>query len=309
MGKYGFLNINGDVVIEPVFDEVEEFGDGIALVTKNNEIFIMKQSGETIRLSQFTAAGPVKSGLFWVYDKEKDKYGVLNKSLESVIPCKYDRITVYENNQIRGKLGKEVHLLDSNGDIIISDFRLFGNLNNDRALIKQKMNFGYLDNQGEVAIPIEYDMANKFSNELGVVFKGGKWGAIDKFGETVVPFRYNFLSNFNDDVAFFGLKKIGLLNKNGTVLVKPLYEEYKNYSEGYAPVKLNGKWGYIDNEGRIHITPQFDEAERFKNGYAIINKDGTDGLLSITGEVKFIANKKLGQEVSSGLISFRDKCR
>ena len=53
-------------------------------------------------------------------------------------------------------------------------------------------------------------------------------------------------------------------------IVKPKYQEVNGFSDGFAAVKQNGKWGYIDEEGNMAIKPQFDFAGSFSEGVAVV---------------------------------------
>jgi len=50
------------------------------------------------------------------------------------------------------------------------------------------------------------------------------------------------------------------------------------------PIEKDGKWGYIDNTGRIVIKPQFDEARDFSEGLARVTIDGKFGYIDKTGK-------------------------
>ena len=45
--------------------------------------------------------------------------------------------------------------------------------------------------------------------------------------------------------------------------IPPRFEEAGSFSEGYASVLIDGKYGYIDAKGRMAIGPQFYAAEAF----------------------------------------------
>lgn len=53
-------------------------------------------------------------------------------------------------------------------------------------------------------------------------------------------------------------------------VIAPRYEAAREFSEGLAAVKENGKWGYIDTEGNTVIPFQYDGASSFAEGYAIV---------------------------------------
>lgn len=71
---------------------------------------------------------------------------------------------------------------------------------------------------GKEVIPLKYDYADTFSEDLVLVEKNGKYGYIDKTGNVIIPFQY-------DDALCF--------------------------SENLAVVVKDEKWGYIDKTGTI----------------------------------------------------------
>jgi len=58
-------------------------------------------------------------------------------------------------------------------------------------------------------------------------------------------------------------------------IVAPKYEDAEAISDGLAPVKLGGKWGYIDESGKTVIPLKYDFAGRFKEGVAVVGYYGT----------------------------------
>lgn len=55
-------------------------------------------------------------------------------------------------------------------------------------------------------------------------------------------------------------------------LVKPKYDDVKAFSEGYAAVRKNDKWGYIDSTGKEIIPLQYEKAFTFNQGLAEVQK-------------------------------------
>lgn len=54
------------------------------------------------------------------------------------------------------------------------------------------------------------------------------------------------------------------------IAIAPQYEDAKSFSNGYAAVKKNGKWGYIDETGKVIVDFQYDWAGPFSEGVAIV---------------------------------------
>lgn len=53
-------------------------------------------------------------------------------------------------------------------------------------------------------------------------------------------------------------------------VIAPQYQDARQFSEGLAAVKKDGKWGYIDTEGNTVIPFRFDDAGSFNDGYAVV---------------------------------------
>jgi len=55
------------------------------------------------------------------------------------------------------------------------------------------------------------------------------------------------------------------------------------FSEGLAPVKLDGKWGMVDIGGEIRLVPKWDELGQLVNGLATARLHGKSGYIDPTG--------------------------
>jgi hypothetical protein len=62
----------------------------------------------------------------------------------------------------------------------------------------------------------------------------------------------------------------GYVGTDGNVAVPVQFEAARLFSEGFAAVRVDGKWGYIDRDGTIAIKPRFAEAEPFRGGRAAV---------------------------------------
>lgn len=57
---------------------------------------------------------------------------------------------------------------------------------------------------------------------------------------------------------------------NYTQAIAPQYEDAGIFSEGLAPVKKDGKWGYINENNEVVIPFQYDVAGIFSEGHAVV---------------------------------------
>ena len=87
------------------------------------------------------------------------------------------------------------------------------------AAVSKGESWGFIDESGNVVIPMNYTNARCFSSGLAPVCNSKmQWGYIDKQGKIVIPFQYGYADRFR---------------------------------EGTARVMKSGKWVYIDPGGKI----------------------------------------------------------
>jgi WG containing repeat len=118
---------------------------------------------------------------------------------------------------------------------------------------------------------------------------------INKKGEVVIPPSndYDPIYNFSEGYAvvrFKQIKKSGFINSKGKQAFDSFFDGCKSFREGYAPVKIDGKWGYIDRNGRIVIEPQYAEAQHFNNGYASVKSKLVWGVIDKSGQFSIPCN-------------------
>ncbi len=166
----------------------------------------------------------------------------------------------------------------------------------------------------EVSIS-KYDVVESFKDGLakvgisnGVDASGTpicKWGLINTEGAEVVSPKYDSIGEFLENRAAVKMdNKWGFIDENGTEVITPMYDDikdpidaaffayakrdpekiYKGFYEGYAPVQLNGNWGYIDIYGNP-LSPGiiFKEVLIFSEGSAVVRLGDKYGLLGNDG--------------------------
>jgi hypothetical protein len=100
--------------------------------------------------------------------------------------------------------------------------------------------------------------------------------------------------------------KEGYINRQGQIVIAPVYKLAWGFSEGLASViDASGKAGFIDMSGRFVIPPQFSYARPFDEGIAAVERVGQWGFIDKAGV--FIANPAFEetQQFSDGLGGFK----
>lgn len=87
---------------------------------------------------------------------------------------------------------------------------------------------------------------------------------------------------------FFLLLSLFQCNPHSDInyVVKPKYEQIRDFSEGYAAIQKDGKWGFIDSTGREVIERQYLLVSSFKRGLAtVVNEKDKWGCIDYTGKI------------------------
>jgi hypothetical protein len=191
--------------------------------------------------------------------------------------------------------------------------------------IKQDGKWGYIDNQGKIVIPPQYQQAAEFSEGLAQAddafidaeghvaidlspltkkhiqvsgpFSEGLalvikmpsmtsaddaypfFGFINQAGEIAIPIEYYQAKTFSDGVANVAIRKdYFYINPKGEIVARapalvPPITSAEDFGEGLAPGHLAGnrgsEWGYYDRTGNTVIPPKFLYALPFSEGLAV----------------------------------------
>ena len=92
--------------------------------------------------------------------------------------------------------------------------------------------------------------------------KDGKYWFINEAGEVLSEQGFDDVKAFesNQPTAAMSGSKWGFVVSGGQWYLEPQYEDAKPFCNGYAPVKVDGLWGYINQYNEIVVEPQFQEA-------------------------------------------------
>ena len=169
-GKWGYIDKKGAVVIEPAYDTVNNFSNGVALVCKKQDYFYINRRGSKRNIVGAANAEPLKfvNG----FAKVRTPYGV--------------------------------RYMDSNFELTPFTVTDATDFNEDgiAAILMQDGSMRYINTYGKSVITLEYDKAGNFSEDYAWVSVDGKYGYIDKSGELVIDTLFTSATDFHDGIAF-----------------------------------------------------------------------------------------------------------
>jgi hypothetical protein len=75
----------------------------------------------------------------------------------------------------------------------------------------------------------------------------------------------------------------GFMNASGEITIQPTFERAKDFSDGFAAVRIDDSWGFIDTRGDVVIPCQFQMARSFYEGRAAVTNRGKMGFVDTAG--------------------------
>ncbi len=258
--RYGFIDKQGNFVIEPEYDWASSFEKGIAQVTINSKRRNIDKTGKVIEDS--------------VSEEIISRYELVRPEKEGLLTILQDR-----------KMG----FIDKTGNIVITpQFNWASSFSEGKCVVEQNSKFGYINIRGEIVIPIEFDEASDFADGLASVKRNNDGFFIDH--EATIAFqieKYLPLDLFSEEMLLVeNLEgKKGFVDKKGSIVIAFEYEDARSFSEGLARVKHSQYWGYIDRNGNSVIKPSFSWLGDFSEGLARFSKNNRWGYLNKRGEI------------------------
>lgn len=242
-GLWGFLNKKGEVVIEPKFDFVDDFNNGVARATmhteKKDKFVLIDDNGEVMtEIDKPFVCAPDNGKM--VYIEDKKEFGILtaNKDLEKVISAssKYEGICV-KGDDIFYSTDDDWGLMDEKGNSSIRPkYKMLTRLTSDVLLgIKrdgEDFEYHLLDNKGEIQKKEELDggILGIFNlNNGNFLRKDGKeFQIINSKGEIVGDASFKNWS---------GLSEITSLNSNMSYVVESEYFDWTKIENFISSMK------------------------------------------------------------------------
>ncbi|HSI70144.1 MAG TPA: WG repeat-containing protein [Gillisia sp.] len=170
------------------------------------------------------------------------------------------------------------------------------------AVVQLNQKFGYIDRNGDKAIPFRYDGAWAMSEGLGLVQTNGKWEFINDNGEVQIDMQFDDALPFSDGLAAVKIgEEWGFIDKEGQMVIKPEYDYARSFEESLAPVLVKDNWGFINQDNEFVITPQFESAYSFSEGFATVKLNSKEGFINTKGNQVIPPRYDLALSFSDGL--------
>lgn len=284
-GKYGYIDKGNNIIIDFIYDSGSDFEEGRAIVGIKDKVGIINRAGHIILPIDFKDIGSFSEGL--IYAKKDSLYGYFDNTGFQRIEDKYTEAFSFSNGLAKVQLGIHQAFIDIYGTTIVPPFFETIHFFNDSLLVfEMNQKFGICKMNGEIVDSAKYDLIGRLSNNRALVKQNGKLGYMNGEGKVILDFKYDEFPNsiemgqFNGVYAIVRLKgKFGVIDNFGKLIVPATYPQLGKFGSLIAYSRGKG-WGYIDLTNTSVIPPQFNFAESFEDGFAVVEKDTLIGLIN-----------------------------
>ena len=278
-GKFGIINNNGEIVIEPSYEEK------IAIPNSSKPVFICTYDIDDISGTYKTKA---------INEKNEE---ILKgyEQIEAIDNFDSKQNIWYEDSVLRVSKNGKYGLIDLTGKEILSCdydeiYALDGVKNN--FVVRKEDKIGLINEAGQTIVKTEYKnihtLKEGYKSEYIIQTEDDKYGIISTSGTILIEPKY-------DEVKYLGSSKMfavkeadtwKLINtEDGSIIIDGGYENIAEAKTENIIIVNNGKYGVINKEKETKIEPQYEDLKYAFSIYYIAKKEGKYGVINIENEI------------------------
>ncbi len=251
--KKGYIDKDGQEIIPIIYDDIDEFVDGICEAKLNEKRGVFDQFGREIVPVQYDNIHSNQWGRVPIVVEKGKKWGYYNRNSKRITPINYNDAEHFE-----------------------------GGL----AMVSREGKYGYINEDGVEIVPLMFEDAYPWSlHGIAVVQQGGKWGAFNQKGEQILDFLYDDLwMNYSSLLEVQQNDLIALFDRSGKQLTPFRYDSVSRYWP-YLHVNINDKTGLVDSLGNELLPVEYNYISLYGRKIFKVERDEKRYYVGKGGEI------------------------
>ena len=247
-------------------------------------------------MAKYDIIGQFSDGLARVY--EDGKWGFIDETGNKVLSLNCSYVTNFYGGFASVEQtddSKKWGIIDKTGKFIISNCESVDYFYDGLARVCIDKKWGYIDMDGNIKIPCQYERAHSFSDGLAWIHQKGKDGIIDRNGEKIMLRGEMYMKlSFSEGLSAVRPKKqnkYGYINRMGEIVIPCQFYSTYGFSNGIAIINdIKGNYGCIDKSGNI-IIPCMYRRLKFNDGLIVAELNGTKYFFNNRGNLIYRKKK------------------
>lgn len=264
--KYGFVDINGILISQAIFDTCHVFKEGFAAVAKKLKVDLYTNKK-------------------YIY-----KWGFVNKQGTNIVPHIFDEVHDFKNGHARVRIKQQWSFINKSGNLITDlSFDDAENFYHTGEILVAKVQFegkwGIISKYGQYLLVPSYDYIKTFDNSKFIVAaSNGVYYLFSNFIGITNFKNYSYIDKHSDELFLVVDKnKYGLINQKGDVVIQCIYDSIEKLDNKLNVVSNGSLLGIVDNNGNTILDCKCDSIGRFENGVSCVRINKLWGLIDTNG--------------------------
>ena len=173
-GLYGFMDLKGNILIQPTYQFAYSFCNGLAAVQQNDKWGFIDKKGSIIIPCKYDSVNNGFSIGFYeglAAVEINNKWGFISEAGKLEIPFNFEQVSYFSEGLVAVKINNKWGFIDKNGNIIIKPiYKEASIFSENLAAVRLDRDYGYINKQGNIVIPFQfYGQCEPFKNGLAKV--------------------------------------------------------------------------------------------------------------------------------------------
>ncbi len=319
--KWGLMNAEGQVVVEPLYDAIGEFKEyGYAVMQQGGQVGMINREGRQVVAPQFDDLRLLDSLRFAV--RVEEGWTVIDVHGEYLLKRPYDRVKLLGQGHLGFQDQRRWGIVQIQGPTISTAlYDAVEYLEEGYFIVEKTKQKGLIDLNGHPIIPIEAEAIKVYSEDFFLFQKEQHWGARNRAGTLLLDPIYqnlqalgkNFIKLYDKSrVSLFSLaagriindqpyddfysfnhryvlckkeRQLGLIDKEGNMVLPTRYNEILSFGEEQFRVNYRMKWGVVNRQNEVVIPLEYQYIAPPVGFVCLVRKGPYFGVLNTTGEL------------------------
>lgn len=287
--RYGYVSKNGKEVIPPQFDDAFDFMGDYAIVLRAGKYGKINKEGDVIIDFMYQDMNNIGYNRECFTAKLNDKWGVIDNHNNVVLPFEYEERIESGNNEetyIITVKDRKTKLIFTKQFRFLGEFEtsfvksilipneqyiyeVFQNTKSDQNLL--------LDDHGKLLLS-GYEKIIKNLYYVFIIRKAKKYGVMDSKGNMILGFEYESIDTLPV-----------VLQKRDHIFCAKIANEEEHLHDDFLKVKKSGKYGLYLNINHFNTQISdfiYDDIISLKNAFLAVQINGLWGIIHALGELK-----------------------